>query len=107
MGALYTGENIFLDGGPDFILLDDHEQVAASLETDQSGAGNGGRRKLGMTEELQGVVAGMQDQCGRLDPANLGARHGGAIVEHDARAARRNRIHLLDHAADQLPLLGC
>ncbi len=97
---------MFLYGRADRCLLDGHEEVAPSLETRQPCTRNGGSSELGIVVGLQRVVRGMEYQCRRLDGGNPVTRQRSAIIEHNARASQRNRVHLLDDAVNQFLLPG-
>jgi hypothetical protein len=56
----YVVEDVLLYGGPDSRLLDNHEEVAPSPETDQLCTRNGGGGKLSIVVELQRIVCGME-----------------------------------------------
>lgn len=42
-------------------LLDTHEEVAPTLETEQPGTQNGGSGELGIVVKLEAVVGGMEE----------------------------------------------
>ena len=53
-------EDVLLHDCADGRLLDSHEKVAPSLETDQSCTRNRGSSELGIVIKLQCVVCGME-----------------------------------------------
>ena len=63
-------QDMLLHGRADGRLLDTHEKVAPSLETDQPGPWDGGGRELGIVVELQSVVCGVEYQGWGFDRGN-------------------------------------
>ncbi len=99
-------KDVLLHGGADGRLLNNHEEMAPSLETDQSCARNGGSSELGIVVNLECVVCGMQDQG--AGPGSRQPSHSASprVVESNAGGSRRNRVHVINNPVNQVPLPG-
>ena len=99
------GVEVVLNGLPDRRQLYGHQEMTAAREADEARIRDGADGELGVVEQLQSVVLGMDDEGGRPDRRDPRVRERGPVVERGSGGTRGGRVHGVDDLVDQCALL--